>query len=183
MRIKYLTIYAMSVDNFSKRSKEEVENLLNIFYKYFSELLNSKEVKENEVRVRFIGFKDKLPEKLRKLLGEIEKKTENFGKFNLTFAICYGGREEIVEAVKKIVERNIKEVNEKVIKENMFSKDLPPLDLVIRTGKERRISNFMLWDLYYSEIYFVDKYFPEFTPEDFEKAIDWFLKRERRFGK
>ncbi len=179
--IKYFTVFALSTENFKRRSKQELEFLFRLFKEYFNKLLN-KSLK-NKMKVRFIGKIEELPKDLKEKINEIENKTKNYNERILTICINYGGRADILNAINRIMKEGKKFVSEEGFKKYLWTKDLPEVDLLIRTGKEKRISNFLLWDLAYSELYFSDKYFPDFNEIDFLKAIIWYQKRERRFGK
>jgi len=182
---KILSVYAFSTENF-KRSKNEVDFLMNIFiskFKEYSEYLKSKNIK-----VVFSGKREApLPKTVIKVINEVEEDTRDNtgGIFNI--CVNYGGCSEIVEATKKIsllVKNNDLDIND--INEEMFShylfQDLPPIDLMIRTSGEVRISNFMLWQLSYAELYFPNCYFPDFNEEEYDKAILEYTRRDRRFG-
>lgn len=183
-KIKVLSVFAFSTENW-KRDKEEVDYLMNLFIKVFKKNFDS--IKEKGVKIVFSGLKDKLSDKVLKAMDEMTSETKN--NENGIFNIClnYGGQDEIVEATKKIAKEvqngtlDISEINSKVLSKNMFN-DLPPIDLMIRTSGEFRISNFMLWQLAYAELYFTDVLWPDFNEEEFDKALDSFGKRDRRFG-
>lgn len=182
--IKVLSVYAFSTENW-KRGKEEVDYLMNLFLKAFKK--NFDAVKKNGVKVVFSGVKTNLNDKVINAMNKMMDETKN--NTNGIFNIClnYGGKGEIVEATKKIaydVKENILEISN--INEELFNKylfnDLPPIDLLIRTSGEYRISNFMLWQMAYSEFYFTDTYWPDFDEKELDKAIDSFNNRDRRFG-
>lgn len=183
-KIKVLSVFAFSTENW-KRDKEEVDFLMDLFLKAFKE--NFESVKKKGVKVVFSGLKTKLSDKVIAAMKKMEEETEN--NKNGIFNIClnYGGQDEIVEATKKICEdvnKNTLEISD--INSNVFNKylfnDLPPIDLMIRTSGEYRISNFMLWQMAYSELYFTDVLWPDFNEEELDKAIDSFNNRDRRFG-
>jgi undecaprenyl diphosphate synthase len=178
--IKILTLFVFSTENW-KRSPKEVSYLMDLFKKAFSDE-NIKEVYQNGVRVRVVGKKDLLSIALQRMVQNIEKKTEDNKKMILNFALSYGGRNEIVQAVKKIVEKNIpaEKITEEMISENLL---LPDVDLIVRPGKVKRISNFLIWQAAYTEFFFCDKYWPDFNKEDLEKVLSDFANRKRRFGK
>lgn len=183
-KIKVLSVFAFSTENW-KRDKEEVDYLMDLFLKAFKN--NFESVKKKGVKVIFSGVKTKLSDKVIKAMDNMMKDTKD--NKNGIFNIClnYGGQDEIVEATKKIskdVSENklkIEEINQGMFSKYLFN-DLPPIDLMIRTSGEYRISNFMLWQLAYSELYFTDTLWPDFNEEEFDKAIDSFNKRDRRFG-
>ena len=184
--VEELTLYALSVDNLNKRPRQELEYLLDLFKKEFTKLLNDKRIDENQVRIRVIGRKHLLPEEFRRIIKEIEKKTESYNNFIVNFAIAYGGREEIIDAINSL----IKDLESSIIKppitpekfeEYLYLKEKP--DLIIRTGGEKRTSNFLIWQANYSEWFFLDKSWPEFEKEDFKAILEEFNKRQRRFGR
>lgn len=188
--IKILTVFAFSTDNF-KRKKEEVEHLMKLFEEDLKRLANEKEIHENKVRVKIIGQIDLLPENVRKAAVNVMEKTKNYDKYYFNIAIGYGGREEIIEAIKKVAkdvkEGKIKpeEINKEILSSYLYTSHLPfpDPDLVLRTSGEERISNFLLWQLAYAELYFTDVYWPALKKTDFLKAIQSYQRRQRRYGK
>ena len=180
--IKELTIYALSIENL-KREPREVEALLGVFRKFFGKFKDDPRIPENQVRVRFIGKLDLLPEDLQALALEIEENTSSYNNFNINFCIAYGGRLELLETIKKIIEqgKGPEEVTEDLIKQNLWLGDEP--DLIIRTGNVKRLSNFLPWQSAYSELIFLDKLWPEFTKEDLVACVEEFNSRKRNFGK
>lgn len=181
--VKYLTIFAFSTENW-KRDKKEVNYLMNLLKNAFSKKY-IEEMMKNEVRVNFIGQIRRLPQDVQKRIREVEKTTKNNKKHILNIAISYGGRTDIVEAAKKIIRKKInpKELDEEKFARFLWTDGMPDPDLVIRTGEEKRISNFLIWQMAYSELYFSKKFWPEFTKEDLDTAFLDFSRRERRFGK
>lgn len=177
--IKYLTVYALSSENLS-RPKEELEGLFNLFRKYFSE--NVKKLYGQNAAVKIIGDKSALPEDVAKLLEEGEANSPKNATFTMTFAINYGSRGEIARAARLAAESG-GEITEKTLEKYLFTTGLPDPDLIIRTGGEVRLSNFLLYQAAYAELYFTDVLFPDFSEEEFDKAIENFSHRERRFGK
>ena len=183
--IKVLSVYAFSTENF-KRSEDEVNFLMNLFIEKVKEL--KKNYDSLNVKIVFSGIKDKpLPKKVIETMKEIEEETKNNTEHIFNICINYGGQSEIVDATKKIVNEVLKnKLNINDINIDMFSKylynDLPPIDFLIRTSGEQRVSNFMLWQISYSEFYFPDVYFPDFDEKEFDKAILVYNKRDRRFG-
>ena len=183
--IKVLSVFAFSTENF-KRSKDEVDYLMNLFVKMFTDYFD--ELNEKGVRIVFSKKDSGLPAKLEKIIKDITEKTKN--NTNGTFNICinYGGQDEIVDTVKKIStlvknnELDIDNIDKELVEKNLYC-DLPPIDLLIRTSGEYRVSNFMLYQMAYAEFYFTDTYFPDFNTNEFQKALDAFNKRDRRFGK
>ena len=183
--IKYLTVYAFSTENW-KRSKEEVAWLMNIFKNNVDRYLAKKDT-EN-IKIRIIGEKENVPENLKPRIEKIMKKTENNTGLTLNICFNYGGRAEIVHATKAIAQKvkngelKIEDITEKTISDNIYTAGQPDPDLMIRTSHELRVSNFLTWQLTYTEFYFPEKHWPEFSREDLDQAIDIFMKRNRRFG-
>lgn len=175
--IKNLTVYAFSTENW-RRTQEEVNYLLNLFEKYLTGVLEEFDI-EN-VKIRFIGDMSKFSQKIQDLILQIEQKScQNTGMI-LNIAVNYGSREEICSAIKKISSKEFNNnITEKEISNNILS---PDLDLVIRTGGEKRLSNFMLWQSAYAELYFTDILWPDFTVHDLEDALKDYSKRTRKFG-
>lgn len=176
--VKYLTVYALSTENLS-RPKDEVEALFGHMRRFFSK--DVKKLYKNGVGVKIIGDMGELPADLRLLLADAEKKSPENAEYILTFAIAYGGRREIASAVNYAVSRG------EFVDENSFSKllytgDTPAPDLIIRTGGEMRLSNFLIYQAAYAELYFTDVLFPDFTPKKFDKALQSYAARERRYG-
>ena len=184
--IKYITVYAFSTENW-KREKSEVEGLMNLLRKYLKE--SFKELEENNARIMFIGERDMLASDIAADMEKIESRTAQNDGITLCVALSYGGRQEIVAATRKIAELaqngglNIKDIDEKKFSDMLYTKDLPDPDLLIRTSGEERISNFLLWQLSYSEFYFSDTLWPDFSKEELAKIIDEYKNRERRYGK
>jgi len=180
-----LLIWIFSTEN-AGRNKDEVRGLFDLFDKTLDRLeqeYNKKEIKE--VSIKFVGKKDIFPEKLIRKAEKLEEKTKK-GKFTLALLIGYGGRQEIVDTTNKIIEKakagELNKVDEKIFSSFMYAPDIPDPDLIIRTG-EKRLSGLLPWQSVYSEIYFVDKLWPEFTKEDLVEVIEDYKKRKRRFGK
>jgi len=182
--IKVLSVYAFSTDNF-KRSKEEVDFLMNLIIYYFNEKLNR--VCDEGIKIIFSGRRDPLRKDVLDAMDKIVEKTKNNDACILNICLNYGAQEEIIDASLKLA-CDLKNgvLDEKELNRDMFYKylyqDLPPIDLLIRTGKEHRLSNFMLYQAFYAEIYFVDTYFPDFLEKELDIAIDYFSTRDRRFG-
>lgn len=178
--IKYLSLFIFSTENF-KRSKDEVDFLMNLFRKGFNE--EKETYKKKNMKVLFSGKKENLSEDIIKIISEIEEETKLNTGLIVNFCLNYGGRSDIVDACKKIVEDKI---NKDDITEDLFSKylynELPDIDLMIRTSGEQRISNFMLWNLSYSELFFTKTYFPDFTKDELLEIIEDFNNRDRRYG-
>ncbi len=189
--IEVVTIYAMSSENCTRRSLEERKRLFDLMRKALNEVVeNIDDFRERGVRIRVLGRKELIPRDLIELSRMIEKLTSTYPrKHILNIALCYGGRQEIVDAVKRIaLDVSLKRISVDDINENLFSKylytnDVPDPDLIIRTSGEERISNFLLWQSAYSELYFCEVYWPDFRRIDLWRAIRSYQKRERRFGK
>lgn len=177
--VQYITVYALSTENL-KRPKEEIEGLFNLFRNNFQDALGK--VCARGVRLRALGDVSLLPDDIVKVLRESEAETAKYEGKGINIAVCYGARDEIVHAVNAAVERGEK-VTEESFAKLLYTKDIPDPDLIIRTGKEVRLSNFLLYQAAYAELYFSDKMFPEFSDRDLDKAIVSFSKRTRRFGK
>ena len=178
--IKELTFYALSVENLKSRPKKELEFLFGIFRRSFEGL--DKKLKKNKIKIRFIGNLNLLPKDLKQQCLQLENKTFKNNKFFVNFAIAYGGRQELIHAIKKIIEKKIptKKINEKIIAKNLYMSDEP--DMIIRTGGEKRTSNFLPWQSIYSEWFFLDKMWPEFEKQDLVNCVEEFKNRKRRFG-
>ena len=178
--IKYLTVYAFSTENWN-RKKEEVDFLMELLA---TTLTNELEEMHSEgVKISFIGDIKKLSPKLQKILENSVNLTQNNTGVNLQIAFNYGSRAEIVHAVKNIIAEGISDITEDVISDHLYTKGIPDPDLLIRTGGEIRISNYLLWQIAYSEILITDQYWPDFDKTSLELAVQEFYKRQRRFGK
>lgn len=185
--IKQFSIWGSSLDNLKKRPANEKRALLNIYKKYFSRLINSKDIHKNRTRINVIGkWKDNFPESLKKIIKECMEKTKGYKNYFLNLFLAYSGDDEMLEAIKKIAEKynSAEDVTAEVIKENLMTKDLDPVDLLIRTGGDPHLSvGFMMWDIANAQLYFSDKLFPDFNENELEKAIEEYQRRERRMGK
>lgn len=189
--IKVITFYVMSLENLENRPKSELNFLFSLAGKEMENILEDKEhiVHKNKVKVRFFGRLDLLPENLQEGIREVSEMTENYSDYFLNLAIAYGGRQEIVEAFKKIsldTRRGIinpEKIDESLLRSYLWTNGFSDPELIIRTGGEKRLSNFLTFQSTYSELVFLDKFWPEFKKEDFFKAIKDFGERQRRFGK
>lgn len=189
LNIKTVTVYVFSTENF-QRPKEEVDNIMKIIEKEALELFKDKRLHENKVHVKAIGRIDLLPKSLREILKKIEESTKDYKEHYLNIAIAYGGRAEIVDATKKIakdVKNNkikLEDINEELFMKYLYTAHLPnPYpDLIIRTSGEERLSGFLLWQSAYSELCFLDVYWPDFRKIDLLRAIRTYQRRKRRFG-
>lgn len=184
--IENLTLYAFSTENWN-RPKLEVTTLMNLLINSLKNEL--KTLQENNIRLNAIGNIEKLPNSARQKLLEVINKTSNNSRMTLTLALSYGAREELISAVKTISDKvknniiSIDHIDESIINQHLYTQDLPDVDLLIRTSGEHRISNFLLWQIAYAELYFTDVLWPDFTDQDLYEAIVSYQKRERRFGK
>ena len=187
LNITYLTVYAFSLENFS-RTEEELEPLMDLFEESFRNAGDDPRVHENRVRIRAIGHRELLPDKVIKAIEYAESRTREYSDFNYNLAVAYGGRQELVRSMEKIGKKikdgelNPEEINADLISSNLYTSGLPDPDLILRTSGEERISNFLLWQLAYSELYFADVYWPDMRKIDFLRAIRSFQKRKRRLG-
>lgn len=184
--VKYLTLYTFSTENWN-RPKEEVSTLMKLLLKTLRREIN--DLHKNNVRLLAIGDLKSLPEAVQKQLYESIEKTKNNKKLNLILALNYGGRWEIIEAVKQMVKDakkdlvNLKDIDDELINSYLTTKNIPDPDLLIRTSGEFRISNFLLWQIAYTEFIISDDYWPDFRKDQLYNAVKQFQKRERRFGK
>ncbi len=178
--VKAVSIYAFSSENFN-RSKEEVSFLMNLFTSKFNEELNG--YHEDNIKVVFSGRRDKLSKKLLEVMDKLTEKTKNNTGGILNVCLNYSARNEIIDMVKKIKDDNIdnKLIDEDLVNKYMYNQ-LPNIDFLIRTSNEQRLSNFMLWQLSYAELYFTKVYFPDFNTDEFDSAILEYTRRDRRFG-
>ncbi len=178
MGIECLSTWAFSTENW-KRSKEEVDKLFEIIEGMAKKYMDK--CGKEKVRFVHIGRKDRIPTTLRDLIIKAEEDTKQFTDFNIVLAIDYGGHDELLRTIGKIVKKKEK-VTEEAISKNLDTAELPQIDYIIRTGGEKRLSGFMSWQCAYAELFFTDTYFPAFTPKKFEEAIKEFSRRVRRFG-
>ena len=178
--IKYLTVYAFSTENWN-RKPEEVNFLMDLLGDTLKNELD--EMNENNVVISFIGDTTKLSDKLQKILKNAVKTTKKNTGVNLQIAFNYGSRDEIVKAVKDIIDEGITDITEETISQHLYTKNIPDPDLLIRTGGEMRVSNYLLWQIAYSEFIVLPEYWPEFNKEKLAKCIIEYARRNRRFGK
>lgn len=183
--IKYITVYAFSTENW-KRTEEEVSTLMNLFQSYLDDY--SKRADSENIKVKIIGSKNGLSEKMQNSIEKCMERTKNNTGIIFNIALNYGGRDEIINAVKNIAQKvknneiNIEEIDEKVISQNLYTKNQPDPDLLIRTSGEIRLSNFLPWQLVYTEFIFIEKNWPDFNEKDLDDAIQIYQKRNRKFG-
>ena len=184
--IQCLTIWGSSMDNMTKRPMEEKKALLEIYKRYFKKLLEEKDIHENEVRVNFIGhWEEQFPESLKEIIFEAIEKTKHYKKKMLNFLLAYSGTDEMIlamESINKKYEKGTK-ITPEMIKENLMTRDLPPVDYLVRTaGEPHNSTGFMMWDIADAQYYFSPELFPDFTDEKYEEALDEYSRRQRRFG-
>ena len=183
--LKYLTVYAFTTENW-KRTKEEVGALMVLLNYYLDKFLNKESLRN--IRIRVLGDIEGLDKGLKESIYKIIEKSKNNTGLTLNIAFNYGGRAEIVRAVKNISEKvrnneiGVEQINEELVSNNLYTENEPDPDLLIRPGGELRVSNFLLWQLAYTEFLFIDKYWPDFSEEDLLEAIKTFEKRNRKFG-
>lgn len=177
--IKYLTVYAFSTENWN-RKPEEVNFLMDLLGQTLKNEL--KEMNENNVVISFIGDTTKLSENLQKILANAVETTKNNTGVNLQIAFNYGSRAEIVRAVEKIIESGEKEITEELISKNLYTSNIPDPDLLIRTGGEMRVSNYLLWQIAYSEFIVIPEFWPEFDKQKLAECVVEFNRRNRRYG-
>ena len=180
--IEMVTLWGFSTENW-KRSEQEVSFLMKIFEQLA--LDESEGLNRRGIRIRVFGNIDQLPKSLQRILTRVIEKTQTNTKLSVNYCLSYGGRDEILRAIKRIVteKKRPEDITEEVFASYLDSAGLPDPDLVIRTSGEQRLSGFMPWQTVYSELYFAPLHFPDFSPEEFQKAIDWYGDRKRRFGK
>ncbi|MBN2042730.1 MAG: di-trans,poly-cis-decaprenylcistransferase [Candidatus Aenigmarchaeota archaeon] len=191
LKIRTLTFYVLSLENLEKRPKRELNYLFSLAKKELNDVLNNPEhiAHKNRTRINFIGKLDVLPEDLQAIILKVAKMTEGYDDHILNLAIAYGGRQEITQAMERIAEDVKKgkfapsEVNDPLIRSYLYTNGYGDPDLIIRTGGERRLSNFLPYQSVYSELVFMDVFWPEMDKRDFSKAIRDFESRQRRFGK
>lgn len=183
--IQYLTLYGFSIENW-KRPMAEVTALMGLLRLYLRQEID--ELDEKGVRIRFIGERKRLAQDIVELIEEAEKRTETNSKLDLIVALSYGARQEITDAARKLAQKvlvgelTLDDIDEELMSRNLSTAGIPDLDLVIRTSGEKRVSNFLLWQLAYAELIFVDTLWPDFSRRDLEEAVNEFHRRERRYG-
>jgi len=189
LNVRSVTLYAFSIENF-RRSRSEVAEIMRIAEERFRQILTDERIHEDRICVKVIGRVNLLPSELQKLIADVEKATQNYDEHFLNFAFAYGGRAEIVDAARKIAEEvsqgklKPESVDEKTFEQHLYTSHLPNQDpdLIIRTSGEERLSGFLLWQSAYSELFFLDIYWPDFRLIDLLRAVRTFQKRKRRFG-
>ncbi len=181
--VKILTLYTFSTENWN-RSKKEVSYLMKLLEVALNKK-NTKELFQKGIKLQVIGQRERLPKSLQKKIEEAEELTKKGEKGILNLAVSYGGRPEIIQAIKNIIKNKIpaNKITEDLINKNLWTANLPEPDLIIRTGGVQRLSNFLTWQSIYSELYFTEKYWPEFTEKDLDEALLDYSYRQRRFGR
>lgn len=179
--IKYVSAYIFSTENWD-RTKKEVNYLMSLAYRMLTR--DIEELNKENIKILWLGSSEKLSQKLINAIKKAEELTKNNTKGTLCICFNYGGQQEIADAVKKLVNKGTKadEITPELISEHLYCPEVPPIDLVIRTSGEQRVSGFMLWRIAYSELYFISKHWPDFTEKDLDEALDSYVNRERRFG-
>jgi undecaprenyl diphosphate synthase len=178
LNIEYLSLWGFSTENW-KRDKKEVDILMNLFTKTIKK--SSQEFHKEKIRFRHLGRKDRIPKELLIEIEKLEKETSDYNDFNFQLCIDYGGRDEIIRAVNKLVKKGV-EINEENLAKSLDTAEIPDPDLIIRTGGEKRLSGIMPFQSDYAELYFTDKYFPDFNADDLGLAVEDFSARKRNFG-
>jgi tritrans,polycis-undecaprenyl-diphosphate synthase [geranylgeranyl-diphosphate specific] len=187
LKIKVLTVYAFSTENI-RREPKEIDYLMNLFIENFKSIADDQRVHKNKIRVKVLGQLPLLPKDVQEAIEIAERKTKDYDQYFFNLAIAYGGREEILQAIKQVAQRvktgemKVDDITEQSFSHMLYTSDLPDPDLILRTSGEERISNFLLWQLAYSEFYFSDVYWPGMRKIDFLRAIRDYQRRVRRYG-
>ena len=179
LKIKYLTLYTFSTENWN-RPKKEINYLFHLF-KYFYKKNFSKLIKNN-IRIKFIGDLINIPKDLKPIIKKIQEKTKNNSAITVIFAFNYGAKSELINAFKNILKNKRKVINEELVSNYLYTKNIPDPDILIRTGGNKRLSNFLLWQLSYAELFFVNKNWPDFNFLDLKKIVNKFAYIQRKFG-
>ena len=188
LKIPYLSVYALSTENIKERSGEELDSLYELYCEGLNEMSEDPKIHKMKVKVQAVGRLEMLPDNVRNSIKNIEEKTKDYSDFLFTVCVAYGGREEIVDAVRKVAQEyaegeiKLEEIDNNKISNKLYTANLPDPDLVIRTSGEERISNFLLWQIAYSELHFTDVHWPSFSKQDLYEAIDSYQRRRRRYG-
>ncbi|WII08716.1 polyprenyl diphosphate synthase [Methanomassiliicoccales archaeon LGM-DZ1] len=188
LKIRYITVYAFSSENFS-RGEDEVSFLMGMAADSIREIADDERIVKNHVRIRVLGNRELLPESVRESIEYCESKTAAFSDFTFSICLAYGGRQEIISAVQSIARKvqageiSPEDIDEDMLSQHLYTSDIPDPDLILRTSGEIRISNFLLWQLAYSELYFTDIYWPGFRRIDLMRAIRSYQARVRRYGR
>ncbi len=180
--IRMLTMWGFSTDNF-RRDEKEITDLFGLFKENLKKALDSDEKNKHDLRVRFFGRLHLFPQEIQEMIKKAEEISAKNSAYQLNLLLSYGGREEIVDTVNEIISKGITKVDEKTISEHLYTRDLPDPDLIIRTSGEQRLSGLLPWQSCYSEFYFCNKLWPDFSQEDLKDALEDFAERKRRYGK
>ena len=186
--IPYFTVYALSTENLKERSEAELEGLYDLYVAGLNEIAEDSRIHENGVKVQAVGRLNMLPNRVREALKNAESRTAEYSEFLFTICLAYGGREEIVDAVRDVAvahaggELPVEMIDQQQISSRLYTADLPDPDLVIRTSGEERVSNFLLWQIAYSELHFTDVHWPSFSKVDLYEALESYQMRRRRYG-
>ncbi|MFZ1683832.1 MAG: polyprenyl diphosphate synthase, partial [Candidatus Zixiibacteriota bacterium] len=185
--IREMSFWGSSMDNLIKRPLREKQALLEIYAKYFEKLINEKEVHVDRTKIRFIGrWEEQFPESLKKILYRCIEETQGYDQYFLNFFLAYGGTDDMLGAFQKVAALGIdpQSVTREVLKQHLMTAEITPVDMLIRTGGDPHNSDgFLMWDTAYSQLSFPNVYYPDFTPEEFQKSLHEYAERERRFGK
>jgi len=179
LHIKYLTLYTFSTENWN-RPKKEIEYLFFLFKFYFQKNFNK--INKKNIRIKFIGDLKNIPADLKVIIKKIQEKTKNNNRITVVFAFNYGAKSELINAFKKIHKNKNNKISEELISNNLYTKNMPDPDILVRTGGEKRLSNFLLWQLSYAELFFIEKSWPDFNFLDLKKIVNKFNGIKRRFG-
>ena len=179
LNIKYLTLYTFSTENWN-RPKKEIEYLFFLFKFFYQKNFNK--INKNNIRIKFIGDLKNIPADLKVIIKKIQEKTKNNNRITVVFAFNYGAKSELINAFKKIHKNKNNKISEELISNNLYTKNMPDPDILVRTGGEKRLSNFLLWQLSYAELFFIEKSWPDFNFLDLKKIVKKFSGIKRRFG-
>jgi undecaprenyl diphosphate synthase len=179
LHIKYLTLYTFSTENWN-RPKKEIEYLFFLFKFFYQKNFNK--INKNNIRIKFIGDLKNIPADLKVIIKKIQEKTKNNNRITVVFAFNYGAKSELINAFKKIHKNKNNKISEELISNNLYTKNMPDPDILVRTGGEKRLSNFLLWQLSYAELFFIEKSWPDFNFLDLKKIVNKFSVIKRRFG-
>ena len=179
LNIKYLTLYTFSTENWN-RPKKEIEYLFFLFKFFYQKNFNK--INKNNIRIKFIGDLKNIPADLKVIIKKIQEKTKTNNRITVVFAFNYGAKSELINAFKKIHKNKNNKISEELISNNLYTKNMPDPDILVRTGGEKRLSNFLLWQLSYAELFFIEKSWPDFNFLDLKKIVNKFSGIKRRFG-
>ena len=179
LNIKYLTLYTFSTENWN-RPKKEIEYLFFLFKFFYQKNFNK--INKNNIRIKFIGDLKNIPADLKVIIKKIQEKTKTNNRITVVFAFNYGAKSELINAFKKIHKNKNNKISEELISNNLYTKNIPDPDILVRTGGEKRLSNFLLWQLSYAELFFIEKSWPDFNFLDLKKIVNKFSGIKRRFG-